>query len=167
MLLPTTRDEMNALNWQDLDVILISGDTYIDSPYNGCALIGRVLLNAGYRVGIIAQPDPANPADIARLGEPLLFWVSPAQLIRWCQYHRTQNHVNAMTHPGGINNRRPDRATIAYTNLIRRNLNTRPIVLGGIEASLRRISHYDYWTNKIRGSVLLDAKADYLLYGMG
>ncbi len=92
---------------------------------------------------------------------------APAQLIRWLPIPPHSNHENAMTSPGGISNRRPDRATIAYTNLIRRNFkNTRPIVLGGIEASLRRISHYDYWTNKIRGSVLLDAKADYLLYGM-
>lgn len=170
MLLPTTRDEMIALNWQDLDIILISGDTYIDSPYNGCALIGRVLLDAGYRVGIIAQPDPANPADIARLGEPLLFWGVSAGAVDSMVANTTalkkpRKHDDFT--PGGINNRRPDRATIAYTNLIRRNFkNTRPVVLGGIEASLRRISHYDYWTNKIRGSVLLDAKADYLLYGM-
>lgn len=170
MYLPTTRDEMTALKWQNLDVILISGDTYIDSPYNGCALIGRILLNAGYRVGIIAQPDPNNPADVARLGEPLLFWGVSAGAVDSMVANTTAlkkpRKKDDFT-PGGINNRRPDRATIAYTNLIRRNFkNTKPIVLGGIEASLRRISHYDFWTNKIRGSVLFDAKADYLLYGM-
>lgn len=169
--LPVNKKEMAERNWDQLDVILITGDAYIDSPYIGTAVIGRVLEAAGFRVGVIAQPDMENPADIARLGEPRLFWGVSAGSVdsmvanyTALKKRRKQDDYT----PGGINNRRPDRATIAYTNLIRRNFkNTVPVVLGGIEASLRRIAHYDFWDNRVRRSVLFDAKADYLLFGMG
>lgn len=171
MFLPTTKNEMTALGWDRLDVILVTGDTYIDSPYIGVAVIGKTLLNAGYRVGIIAQPDIDSGADIAGLGEPALFWGVTAGCMdsMIANYTPTKKPRKAddLT-AGGRNTRRPDRATIVYTNLIRRYFkHTVPVVLGGIEASLRRISHYDYWTSRIRRSVLFDAKADILVYGMG
>ncbi len=170
MFLPTTRAELNLLGWDSLDIILITGDTYIDSPHIGVSVIGKVLLNAGFRVGIIAQPDVASNRDIGRLGEPDLFWGVTAGCIDSMIANRTATGRKRKSDdytPGGINNRRPDRAVIAYSNLIRAHFkNTRPIVLGGIEASLRRIAHYDFWSDTIRRSILFDAKADYLLYGM-
>ena len=171
LFIPTTQEELKSLNWIKLDIILISGDTYIDSPYSGVAIICKVLINEGYRVGIIAQPDINSETDIMRLGEPSLFWgvTSGSVDSMVSNYTATKKRRNQddLT-PGGINNKRPDRAVIAYTNLIRRYFkNTVPIVLGGIEASLRRIAHYDYWSNNIRRSILFDAKADILVYGMG
>jgi uncharacterized radical SAM protein YgiQ len=170
MFLPTTHEEMKGWGWDALDVILVTGDTYIDSPFIGVSMIGRILVDAGYRVGIIAQPDVASDVDITRLGEPKLFWGVTAGCIDSMVANRTASGRNRRRDdytPGGVNDRRPDRATIAYSNLIRQHFKaTCPIVLGGIEASLRRIPHYDFWSNKIRKSVLFDAKADYLLYGM-
>lgn len=171
MFLPITQNEMNSLGWKQLDVILITGDAYIDSPYIGVSVIGRVLLEAGYKVGIISQPDVNSEKDITRLGEPALFWGVTSGCVDSMISNRTAlgkpRRKDDLT-PGGVNNRRPDRAVIAYTNLIRRYFkNTVPIVLGGIEASLRRISHYDYTSDSIRRSVLFDAKADVLVYGMG
>ncbi len=196
MFLPTTLDEAQALGWDALDVILVTGDSYIDSPFMGITVIGKLLVSAGYRVGVIAQPDINSPVDITRLGAPRLFWGVSAGSIDSMVSNYTALKKKRKSDdytPGGLNTRRPDRATIIYTNLIRRysktglqNLaipaggqtldapksgdfgvrKTPPIVLGGIEASLRRMAHYDFWTDKIRGSVLFDAKADYLLYGM-
>jgi uncharacterized radical SAM protein YgiQ len=168
--LPTTPEELAEHGWDKLDVILISGDSYIDSPFIGTAVIGRVLENAGFRVGIIAQPDIKSPVDITRLGEPRLFWgVTGGSVDSMVANHtasRKKRRSDDYT-PGGENTRRPDRAVIAYANLIRRHFkNTVPIVLGGIEASLRRVAHYDFWDDALRRSILFDAKADYLLYGM-
>ena len=170
MFLPTTRAELSKLGWNKLDIVLLTGDSYIDSPFIGAAVIGKVLTNAGYRVGIIAQPDLHSQRDITRLGEPKLFWgVTGGSVDSMIANYTSllKQRRNDDYTPGGINNRRPDRATIIYTNLIKQYFkDTVPIVLGGIEASLRRIVHYDYWSNKIRSSILFDAKADYLLYGM-
>jgi len=170
MFLPTTRSEMDQLGWDACDVILVSGDSYIDSPFIGAAVIGKVLQNAGYRVGIIAQPDVHSADDITRLGEPLLFWGVTGGCIdsMVANYTATlKKRRNDDYTPGGVNDRRPDRAVIVYTNLIRRFFKaTRPIVLGGIEASLRRVTHYDYWSDRLRAPILFDSKADYLLYGM-
>jgi uncharacterized radical SAM protein YgiQ len=176
MFLPTTLDEMRKLGWDALDVILVTGDSYIDSPFIGTAVIGKLLVNAGYRVGVIAQPDPSSDEEIGRLGEPALFWGVTAGSIDSMVANYTALKKKRRSDdytPGGENTRRPDRATIVYTNLIRRFSKrarsgeaARPIVLGGIEASLRRVAHYDFWTDKVRGSVLFDAKADYILYGM-
>ncbi|MBT3295091.1 MAG: YgiQ family radical SAM protein [Verrucomicrobia bacterium] len=170
MFLPTTSQEAAAAGKAPFDIILVTGDTYIDSPFVGVAVIGKVLAAAGYRVGIIAQPALDGPDDITRLGEPALFWGVTAGCIDSMVANRTASGRRRQRDdytPGGVNDRRPDRATIAYSNLIRHHFkDTRPIVLGGIEASLRRVAHYDYWSDKIRKSVLFDAKADYLVYGM-
>jgi len=170
MFLPATRREMEKRGWHDLDVILVSGDAYIDSPFIGTAVIGRMLEAAGYRVGVIAQPDPSSGADITRLGEPRLFWGISGGSVDSLVANRTASGKRRRRDdytPGGWNNRRPDRALLVYANLIRAHFrDTVPLVLGGIEASLRRIAHYDYWENRIRRSVLVDARADYLLYGM-
>lgn len=170
MYLPTTIEEIKDLGWDHIDIILISGDSYIDSPFIGVSVIGKLLLNAGYKVAIIAQPDLKSDKDIMRLGEPKLFWGITGGCIDSMVANRTASGKRRRSDdytPGGENNRRPDRALIAYSNLIRQYFkNTAPIVLGGLEASLRRIAHYDYWSNKIRRSILFDAKATYLLYGM-
>ena len=167
--LPTTRKELRQLGWEQLDIILVTGDAYIDSPFIGVAVIGRVLVDAGFKVGIIAQPD-VQGNDIDRLGEPRLFWGVSGGCIDSMVANRTASGRRRKRDdytPGGVNNRRPDRAVLVYANLIRSKFkNTCPIVLGGIEASLRRIAHYDYWANTIRRSILVDAKADFLLYGM-
>ncbi|MGM0624006.1 MAG: YgiQ family radical SAM protein, partial [Campylobacterota bacterium] len=169
MFLPTTQKELAQLGWKQLDVILISGDAYIDSPYIGVAVIGKVLLDAGFTVGVIGQPD-LESEDIKRLGEPKLFWgVSGGSVDSMvANYTANKKFRNSDDYtPGGKNTKRPDRAVIAYTNLIRRHFkDTAPIVLGGIEASLRRITHYDFWSNKLRRPVIFDAKADAIIYGM-
>ena len=170
MFLPTTMQEVKKLNWSRLDVVLVTGDAYIDSPFIGVAIIGKVLVDKGFRVGIIAQPDMDGKTDISRLGEPALFW----GITGGCVDSMVTNYTALKKRrkkddytPGGLNTRRPDRAVIAYSNLVRKYFKrTRPIVLGGIEASLRRIAHYDFWSNKIRRSILFDAKANYLLFGM-
>ncbi|MAT40995.1 MAG: YgiQ family radical SAM protein [Anaerolineaceae bacterium] len=170
MYLPTTINEVKQRGWKNLDVILVSGDSYIDSPYIGIAVIGHVLTNAGFKVGIIAQPDIESDQDITRLGEPNLFWGISAgsidSMVANYTASRKKRRQDDYT-PGGVNNKRPDRATIVYTNLVKRYFkNTKPIVLGGLEASLRRLAHFDYWSEKIRRSILFDSKADYLIYGM-
>jgi uncharacterized radical SAM protein YgiQ len=171
MFLPTTQGEIQQLGWDGLDVILVSGDSYIDSPYIGVAVIGKILMQAGYRVGVIAQPDVRSDRDISRLGEPRLFWGVTAGSVDSMVANYTASRKKRRSDdytPGGYNDRRPDRATIVYSNLIRRYFKqTSPIVLGGIEASLRRIAHYDFWSDRIRRSLLFDAKADILVYGMG
>jgi uncharacterized radical SAM protein YgiQ len=170
MFLPTTTAELKKLGWKQLDIILITGDSYIDSPFIGVSVIGRVLQNAGYKVGIIAQPDYQSEEDFTRLGEPRLFWGVTAGSIDSMVANFTATgrprHTDDYT-PGGQNNKRPNRAVLVYANAIRRYFkDTAPIVLGGVEASLRRIAHYDFWSDSIRRSMLFDAKADYLLYGM-
>ena len=170
MFIPATPEEIRNLGWTQLDVILISGDSYLDSPFVGVSVIGKRLLAAGYRVGIIPQPDVGSEKDITRLGEPVLFWGVTGGCIDSMVANRTASGKRRREDDftaGGINNRRPDRAVIVYANLIRHYFKkTAPIVLGGIEASLRRIAHYDVWSNRVRRSVLIDAKADFLLYGM-
>lgn len=172
MFLPTTMEEVKNLGWDSLDIILISGDTYIDTSYNGTAIIGKWLLKHGYKVGVIAQPSIDSDTDITRLGAPNLYWAVSAGCIDSMVANYTATKKKRKSDdftPGGINDKRPDRATIKYTNLIRRffkNSNV-PIVLGGVEASLRRVVHYDYWSNSLRRPILFDAKADILSYGMG
>ncbi len=170
MFLPTTKKELDALGWDQCDIILVTGDAYIDSPFMGVAVVGRILEKLGYKVGVIGQPDLESD-DIKRLGEPKLYWgVSGGSIDSMVSnYTATKKFRNSDDYtPGGKNDKRPDRATLVYTNLVRKHFkNTVPIVLGGIEASLRRVTHYDYWSNKLRKPILFDAKADYLIYGMG
>lgn len=172
MFLPTTMEEVKKLGWNYLDIILISGDTYIDSSYNGTALIGKWLYKHGFKVGVIAQPDINSDVDIKRLGEPKLYWAVSAGCVDSMVANYTATKKKRRSDdftPGGENTKRPDRASIAYTNLIKRYFKNSeaPIVLGGIEASLRRITHYDYWSNNLRRPLIFDAKADILSYGMG
>jgi len=169
--LPTTKEEMDALGWKQCDVILISGDAYIDSPFIGVAVVGRILQKMGYKVGIIGQPDIKSDIDVKRLGEPRLYWgISGGSIDSMVSnYTATKKFRNSDDYtPGGVNNKRPDRAVLVYTNLVRRFFkNTVPIVLGGIEASLRRVTHYDFWQNKLKKPILFDSKADVIVYGMG
>ncbi len=170
MFIPTTKSELTKLGWSGCDVILISGDAYIDSPFDGVAIIGKYLIKNGFRVGIISQPDIASPSDIMRLGSPQLFWgVSSGcvdSMVANYTATKKRRQKDDLT-PGGENNRRPDRAVLKYVNVIKQHdTDKKPVVLGGIEASLRRIAHYDFWDNSVRRSILFDSKADFLLYGM-
>jgi len=167
--LPTTREEMAARGWDELDVLLINGDAYVDHPAFGAALIGRHLEAAGFRVGLIAQPRWSTPDDLLRLGRPrLMVGVTAGNLDSMLNRLTAQNKIRSEDRysPGGRPHQRPNRATIVYGNLARRAFPGVPIVIGGIEASLRRLAHYDYWADKVRRSVLLDAKADLLVFGM-
>lgn len=169
MFIPTTPEEVRARGWDSLDVILVSGDTYTDNSYNGAAVIGHWLIDNGFRVGIIAQPRTDSGDDITRLGMPELFWSVSAGCVDSMVANYTPTNKFRKDDdftPGGINNRRPDRACIAYSNLIKRYAKGKPIVLAGIEASLRRVAHYDAWSDSVRRSVLFDAKADAIVYGM-
>ncbi len=168
--LPTTREEMDARGWDELDVLLVNGDAYVDHPSFGAALIGRVLEARGFRVGMIAQPDWRHLGDLTRLGRPrLMVGVSAGNLDSMLNKLTAQKKVRSedLYSPGGRAGCRPNRATIVYANLCRQAFSGVPIVIGGIEASLRRIAHYDYWSDKVRRSILLDAKADLLIFGMG
>ena len=169
MFIPTTSDEVRARGWDGLDIILVSGDTYTDNAYNGTAAIGHWLIDHGYRVGLIAQPDVSSGDDISRLGLPELFWSVSAGCVdsMVANYTPTRKFRKEDDFtPGGVNDRRPDRATIAYTNLIKKHVKGRPVFLAGLEASLRRIAHYDFWSDGVRRSVLFDSKADGIVYGM-
>jgi uncharacterized radical SAM protein YgiQ len=168
--LPTSKQEIKQRGWDSLDVILISGDAYVDHPSYGASVIGRVLEKAGYRVGVIAQPDWRNTDDFKKLGKPRLFFGITAgnldSMVSNYTAHKKPRKKDDYS-PGGTAGHRPDRATIVYANRIREVFNDVPIVLGGIEASLRRLAHYDWWDNTVRRSILLDARADILVYGMG
>jgi uncharacterized radical SAM protein YgiQ len=166
--LPTCRAEMTALGWQQCDIIIVTGDAYVDHPSFGMAIIGRVLEAQGYKVGIIAQPDWHGTQDFQKLGAPRLFFgVTGGNMDSMVNRYTSDRRVrsdDAYT-PGGLGGRRPDRCVIVYSQRIREAFKHVPIVIGGIEASLRRIAHFDYWSENVRRSVLVDAKADLLVYG--
>jgi uncharacterized radical SAM protein YgiQ len=166
--LPTTRAEMDSLGWQQCDVIIVTGDAYVDHPSFGMAIIGRVLQAQGFKVGIIAQPDWRSTRDFEVLGAPRLFFgVTGGNMDSMVNRYTSDRRVrsdDAYT-PGGAGGRRPDRCVIVYSQRLREAFKTAPIVVGGIEASLRRIAHFDYWSETVRRSVLVDAKADLLVYG--
>lgn len=166
--LPMSRKEMDALGWDSCDVILVTGDAYVDHPSFGMAVIGRVLEAQGFRVGIIAQPDWHSADAFKALGKPNLFWGVTAgnmdSMINRYTADRKLRSDDAYT-PGDVGGKRPDRAAIVYSQRCREAFKDVPIVLGGIEGSLRRIAHYDYWSEKVRHSIVLDAKCDLLLYG--
>jgi uncharacterized radical SAM protein YgiQ len=161
---------MTARGWAELDVLIVTGDAYVDHPAFGPVLIARFLEGRGYRVGVVAQPRWDSPADIARMGAPRLFvGVSAGNLDSMLNKLTAQKKVRGEDQysPGGRTNARPNRASLAYCNLARQAFPGVPVVLGGIEASLRRIAHYDYWSDSVRRSIVLDSKCDLLVFGMG
>ncbi|WP_116807869.1 YgiQ family radical SAM protein [Steroidobacter cummioxidans] len=168
--LPMSKEEMDALGWDSCDIIVVTGDAYVDHPSFGMAIIGRVLEAQGFRVGLIAQPDWRSAEDFARLGKPNLFFgITAGNMDSMVNRYTSDRRIrsdDAYT-PAGEGGKRPDRSVIVYSQRVREAFNDVPIVIGGIEASLRRIAHFDYWSEKVRRSVLLDSKADLLVYGNG
>lgn len=168
--LPVNKKDMEKRGWKQADFVYISGDAYVDHPTFGMAIITRLLEDAGYKVAVIAQPDWKEDKSITVFGEPrLAFLVSGGNMDSMVNHYtssKKRRRQDAYT-PGGGFSRRPDRATIVYGNLIRKTYKTTPVLIGGIEASLRRMAHYDYWSDKVRRSILLDSGADLLMYGMG
>jgi len=168
--LPINKEDMKKRNIEQLDFIIITGDAYIDHPSFGTAIIGRVLENEGYTVGIIAQPNWNNVDDFKRLGEPKYGFLINSGNIDSMVNHYTafkKRRSDDLYSPGGKSGYRPNRAVIVYSNRAREAYKNVPIIIGGIEASLRRFAHYDYWDDKVRKSILMDSKADLLIYGMG
>jgi uncharacterized radical SAM protein YgiQ len=167
-VLPMSRAEMDNLGWDSCDIIIVTGDAYVDHPSFGMALIGRLLEAQGFRVGIIAQPDWQNPADFQRLGRPNLFFGITAgnmdSMVNRYTADRRMRSDDAYT-PDGEAGKRPDRSVIVYAQRAKEAFKGVPVIIGGIEASLRRIAHYDYWSDKVRRSILPDSKADLLIYG--
>jgi uncharacterized radical SAM protein YgiQ len=167
--LPMTRPELDRLGWDGIDVLIVTGDAYVDHPAFGAALLGRFLVSLGARVGLIAQPGWRDEAEVARLGRPRWFAGVTAGALDSMLAHytafRKKRSDDAYT-PGGRSGARPNRAAVVYANLVRQAFPGLPVVLGGIEASLRRAVHYDFWTDKLRRPILLDAKADLVVYGM-
>src|SRR5512147_3060542 len=169
-LAPTTRREMTERGWDCVDVVFVTGDAYIDHPSFAMAILGRVLEAAGFRVGIVSQPDWRRVDDWRRFGRPRLFYAISAGNMDSMINHYTANKKvrNADAYsPGGRIGLRPDRATLAYCQRARQAFKGVPVIAGGVEASLRRLAHYDYWCDKVCRSILLDCKADLLVYGMG
>jgi len=168
--LPVNKTDLEKRGWDELDVIIVSGDAYVDHPGWAAAILGKFLENKGYRVGIIAQPDWRTLDDIRSLGQPRLFFAISGGNMDSLVNHYTADKKRRredMYSPGGKTGMRPDRATIVYSNLVRQAFPGVPIVIGGVEASLRRLAHYDYWSDQVRRSILVDSKADLLVYGMG
>jgi uncharacterized radical SAM protein YgiQ len=168
--LPISQNDLRSRGWNELDIILVTGDAYVDHPSYAAVLIGRVLEDAGYKVGIIAQPDWHSDADFKKLGKPRLFFGVTAGNLDSMVANYTANKLPRSSDdysPGGKARMRPDRAVIMYTNRIKQAYAGVPVVIGGIEASCRRLAHYDYWSEKVRRSILTDSKADILVYGMG
>ena len=168
--LPICKQDMLDRGWEQCDFVYVIGDAYVDHPSFGHAIISRVLESHGYSVGIISQPDWKDPKSIDVFGRPRLgFLVTGGNMDSMVNHYSVTCHrrkTDAFT-PGGVMGKRPDYATVVYCNLIRRTYKDVPILIGGIEASLRRLSHYDYWSNKMKRSILLDSQADILMYGMG
>ncbi len=166
--LPMSRAEMDQLGWDSCDIILVTGDAYVDHPSFGMAIIGRLLEAQGFRVGIIAQPDWHDVNAFKVLGKPNLYFGVTAgnmdSMINRYTADRRLRHDDAYT-PGNIGGKRPDRATLSYTQRCKQAYKGVPVIIGGIEASLRRIAHYDYWSEKVRRSILVESKADLLIYG--
>jgi uncharacterized radical SAM protein YgiQ len=167
--LPMSREEMRRLGWEALDILLVTGDAYVDHPTSGVALLGRWLVAHGFRVGIVAQPNWRREGDFTAMGRPLLFaGVTAGSLDSMLAHYtafRKKRRDDSHT-PGGGSGARPNMATIVYTNILRHLFPGLPVVIGGIEASMRRATHYDFWKDGIRRSILLDSKADLLVYGM-
>jgi uncharacterized radical SAM protein YgiQ len=170
MFLPVSKQDMDKRGWESCDFILVTGDAYVDHPSYGAAVITRILEADGYRVGIIAQPKWDSTEDFMKLGKPdYAFLVTAGNMDSMVNKYTSAKKIRRKDaySPGGTSGLRPDRASIVYTSRIKQAYKGVAVILGGIEASLRRLGHYDYWSNKVRKSILLDAKADLLVYGMG
>ena len=168
--LPISKEDMQRRGWDQVDFAFVIGDAYVDHPSFGPAIISRVLEHAGYRVGIIAQPDWKDENSINVFGEPRLgFLVCAGNMDSMVNHYSVSKKRRSRDFytPGGVMGKRPDHATVVYGNLIRRTYPKKPVIIGGIEASLRRMAHYDYWDDTLKRSVLLDAQADILSFGMG
>ena len=168
--LPICKEDMEQRNIAQFDFVYIIGDAYVDHPSFGHAIISRLLEAHGYTIGIISQPDWRQKDSITVYGEPrLAFLVSSGNMDSMVNHYSVSKHLREKDSftPGGVMGKRPDYATVVYGNLIRRTYKKTPILIGGVEASLRRFAHYDYWSNKVKRSVLLDSGADILMYGMG
>ncbi len=170
MFLPVTKKEIEDRGWSQVDFVLVSGDAYVDHHSFGTAIIGRLLESHGYKVAILPQPDYKSAEDFRRFGRPRLgFLINGGvvdSMVNNYSVFKRKRKVDEYS-PGGISGNRPDRAVIVYSNRAREAYKDVPVIIGGIEASLRRLGHYDYWSDKVRRSILLDAKADLLIYGMG
>ena len=168
--LPVSQEDMNKRGWDECDFVLISADAYVDHPSFAAAIISRVLEKNGYKVGIIAQPDYNNPESVTGLGRPKYgFLVSGGNMDTMVSHYTVAKNKRTYDYysPGGKMGYRPDRATIVYTKMIRRKYGNIPVIIGGIEASLRRMAHYDYWSDRVMKSILIDSNADIISYGMG
>ncbi|MES9938650.1 MAG: YgiQ family radical SAM protein, partial [Sedimenticola sp.] len=167
-VLPMSREEMDQLGWDSCDIIIVTGDAYVDHPSFGMALIGRLLESQGFRVGIIAQPDWRSAVDFRRLGKPNLFFgITAGNMDSMVNRYTAERRIrsNDAYTPDGEGGKRPDRSVVVYAQRAREAFKGVPVIVGGIEASLRRIAHYDYWSDKVRRSILPDSKADLLIYG--
>ncbi|HEY2147319.1 MAG TPA: YgiQ family radical SAM protein, partial [Pirellulales bacterium] len=168
--LPMSREEMAARGWDEVDIVFVTGDAYVDHPSFAMALLGRLLESEGFRVAILSQPDWRSCEPWRLFGRPRLFFAISAGNMDSMINHYTANRKvrnDDAYSPGGAIGRRPDRATLAYCQRAREAFKGVPVIAGGVEASLRRIAHYDYWSDKVRRSILLDCKADLLVFGMG
>ncbi|MBQ1959492.1 MAG: YgiQ family radical SAM protein, partial [Firmicutes bacterium] len=170
MFLPVTREEIKERGWEEVDFVLVTGDAYVDHHSFGTAIIGRLLEKHGYKVAIIPQPDYKSAEDFRRFGRPRLgFLINSGVVDSMVNNYSVFKHRRKVDEyaPGGKAGNRPDRAVVVYANRAREAYKDVPVIIGGIEASLRRLGHYDYWSDKVRRSILLDSKADLLIYGMG
>lgn len=168
--LPTTREEMNWKGWSELDVLLINGDAYVDHPTFGVPCLARWLSRMGLRVGIVSQPQWDSPVDFLKMGKPRLFvGISSGTVDSMINNYTANKKVRSddMYSEGGIGGKRPDYASIVYADLARKAFPDTPLIVGGVEASLRRLAHYDFWQNKVRPSILTELKADLVVFGMG
>ena len=168
--LPICREDMLERGWEQVDFVYVTGDAYVDHPSFGHAIITRILESHGFKVGLISQPDWKDKNSINEYGEPRLgFLVSGGNMDSMVNHYSVSKKLRANDAftPGGVMGKRPDYATTVYCNLIRQTYKKTPIIIGGIEASLRRMAHYDYWSNKLKRSILLDSGADLISYGMG
>src|SRR5271165_4143653 len=168
--LPASRAEMEARGWNDVDVVFVTGDAYVDHPAFAMGILGRVLEAAGFRVAILSQPDWRSAEPWRQFGRPRLFFgISAGNMDSMINHYTANKKVrnDDAYSPGGRIGLRPDRATLAYCHRAREAFAGVPIIAGGVEASLRRLAHYDYWSDSVRRAILLDAKADLLAYGMG
>ncbi|MDE7157743.1 MAG: YgiQ family radical SAM protein, partial [Lachnospiraceae bacterium] len=168
--LPITTEDMKQREWDYVDFVYVIGDAYVDHPSFGHAIISRLLEANGYRVAVISQPDWQDKNSVTTFGEPRLGFLVMAgnmdSMVNHYSVSKKRRQSDAFT-PGGVMGKRPDYATIVYSNLIRQTYKKTPVIIGGIEASLRRLGHYDYWSNKVKRSILMDSGADLLSYGMG